>query len=164
MRYTRRTATPPKENTCVVRTTARKNAKKAPVRVRKASRRIWRNASRSRTRPHHRISRRTTTRREIIRRAWETTAARAVIEGGEDGADDDAAATGALTGTVAGGIYRLRSMLRRRVSVIRVAMIGEQATADRLRLLLRAAKMTFCCRANRSRSTAGARRNRPSSR
>src|SRR5262252_7181796 len=141
MRDTRRTATPPKENTSVVRTTARKNAKKVPVRVRKASRRIWRNASRSRTHPHHRISRRTTTRREIIRRAWETTAARAAIEGGEDGADagdDDAAATGALTGTV--------------------------ATADRLRLLLRAAKMTFCCRANRSRSTAGASRNRPSSR
>src|SRR6516165_9383448 len=107
MRGTRRTATPPKENTCVVRTTTRKNAKKVPVRVRKA---IWRNASRSRTRPHHRISRRTTTRREIIRRAWETTAARAVIEGGEDGADagdDDAAATGALTGTVVGGTYRL---------------------------------------------------------
>src|SRR6516164_417259 len=174
MRDTRRIAPPPKENTRVARTTAQKVTKKAAVLVArsgwKASRRSWRNVSRNQTRPHLRILRRTITLRETIRRAWRTTAARAATaaiaedEDGADAGDGAAAATVARTGTVAGGICHLRSTLRRKVSAIRGAMTGEVVTAARLRLLPTAARMTFCCRANRSRSTAGASRSHLSSR
>src|SRR6516164_6775336 len=122
-------------------------------------------------RRHLRILRRTITLREIIRRAWGTTEDRgetAEIAEDEDGGDAGggvvaATATAALTGTAAGGICRPRSMLRPRVSVIRAGTTGEVVIAARVRLLRKAAKMTFCYRANRSRSTAGVSRSHRSS-